>query len=102
MLLFILNHVIYLVFNKQYPLFQSTKKSLLSRIAVLKMKPIRDLKDKIFNHRMTNPTIYLALIVILIVFLVFDTVGDRVRMISALGMAVLILFGFIFSAHPAR
>ncbi|XP_046623796.1 solute carrier family 28 member 3 [Neodiprion virginianus] len=52
-------------------------------------------------ERFGSTVFYLAILLAVLVFMVIDTVDSRDRLISLLGVFVLLGLGFIFSKHPA-
>ena len=44
--------------------------------------------------------VYAVLLAALVVFLILDTVDNRQRLVSLVGVALLTFFGFVFSAAP--
>ncbi|XP_077291965.1 putative transporter YutK isoform X2 [Arctopsyche grandis] len=68
----------------------------------LVLKPIDNIYLKLWSIWICRWVFYLILVAALVVFLVIDTAGSRERLKSLIGLAVLLLLGFIFSKSPTK
>ncbi|XP_017798492.1 PREDICTED: solute carrier family 28 member 3-like [Habropoda laboriosa] len=68
--------------------------------------PFRDLLESIEKTRyggiIGQTVIYTCVILAIIVFLIIDTADSRERLMSGVGVVILMSFGWIFSKHPGR
>jgi len=64
------------------------------------MKPFKAKFDKVWENRLVRIVFFVALASAVIVFLVVDSAGNRERLISLVGIFVLLGLGFVFSAFP--
>ncbi|XP_063235211.1 uncharacterized transporter YutK-like [Bacillus rossius redtenbacheri] len=80
----------YLVVKRQFG-------ATLARVA---LQPCGRVWDKVWGITLVRMLVYCALLASLIIFLVLDTADNRERLISFLGLVVLLLIGFLFSKHP--
>eukprot|EP00092_Neocalanus_flemingeri_P002179 GFUD01002319.1.p1 GENE.GFUD01002319.1~~GFUD01002319.1.p1 ORF type:complete len:652 (-),score=150.80 GFUD01002319.1:85-2040(-) len=64
------------------------------------IKPGREKSEIILSNPYASQGAYLTVLVVIAVFIFIDTADDPRRLISAFGILVLILLGFIFSKHP--
>ena len=56
----------------------------------------------LFEHRAFRIAIYAILVIVVAIFLIVDTTGNRARLQSLIGVFVLLFLGFIFSAAPRK
>ncbi|XP_076242003.1 concentrative nucleoside transporter 2 isoform X2 [Calliopsis andreniformis] len=71
------------------------------------IQPLREHIQSFQRRRRSCGTVLKALLYIcifaaIIVFLVFDTASSRERLVSAIGVVVLLGFGWVFSKHPGN
>ncbi|GAB6027649.1 hypothetical protein CHUAL_001890 [Chamberlinius hualienensis] len=66
------------------------------------LKPVTIIIGKVWSRAIVRWLWYGCLIAAVVIFLAFDTAGNRQRLISATGVVVLTIFGFIFSKHPGH
>lgn len=59
-------------------------------------------RHKRYLHTYGQTLIYFAILLLIIVFLIFDTAGARERWISFGGILLIVTFGWIFSKHPNK
>ncbi|XP_043505646.1 solute carrier family 28 member 3-like isoform X1 [Polistes fuscatus] len=55
-----------------------------------------------FGSRIFGTVIYVIILIAIVVFLIFDTIHSTERLISGLGVLILLLLGWLFSKHPAH
>ena len=98
--------ILLLVFGYGGVLYHSIVKRCVGKALVHFLRPFR---DRIGNLQRTKrcsvisqALIYTCLFAAIIVFLIFDTAGSRERLLSAVGIVILLSFGWIFSKHPGR
>ncbi|XP_066597196.1 uncharacterized transporter YutK [Prorops nasuta] len=69
-------------------------------------RPLRNCLVELQNTKygccISQSVVYLSILVAAAIFLIFDTTGSRNRLISASGVLILILLGWIFSKHPGN
>ncbi|KAI4492326.1 hypothetical protein M0802_009836 [Mischocyttarus mexicanus] len=65
-------------------------------------KSITKLQKTRFGSLILGTGIYVIILVAIVVFLIFDTIHSTERLISGLGVIVLLLLGWLFSKHPAH
>ncbi|KAF7418001.1 hypothetical protein HZH68_000654 [Vespula germanica] len=63
---------------------------------------IESLKKTRYGFRMFVTVIYLLILTAIVAFLIIDTLHSTRRLISGLGVVILLLLGWIFSKHPAH
>nr|XP_012139728.1 PREDICTED: solute carrier family 28 member 3-like isoform X1 [Megachile rotundata] len=63
---------------------------------------IRSFRNRKYGDAVIQTTIYTCIFGAIIVFLIFDTVGSRERLLSLIGIVILLSCGRIFSKHPDR
>ena len=76
-------------------------KSLLNTKSGVLLK-LFDKVNLFLSLKYSSALIYAVILAAFILFLVVDTAGNRNRMISALGIFVIIFSGMILSKHPSR
>ncbi|XP_054266811.1 sodium/nucleoside cotransporter 2-like [Macrosteles quadrilineatus] len=59
-------------------------------------------KPVVVTWRKIRPVLAVVLIAVFGAFLIWDTSGERRRLVSIAGLIMFILLGFIFSKHPTR
>ncbi|XP_035735602.1 solute carrier family 28 member 3-like isoform X1 [Vespa mandarinia] len=65
-------------------------------------RSIERLKKTRYGFRMFVTLIYLLILTAIVAFLIIDTLHSTSRLISGLGVIILLLLGWIFSKHPAH
>ncbi|XP_043260400.1 solute carrier family 28 member 3 isoform X1 [Colletes gigas] len=87
-------------------LYSSILKRILRKILVRCSQPFRHLVKSLQRTKYGNvacqTVIYACIFGAIIVFLIFDTTDSRERLVSAIGIVILISFGWIFSKHPSH
>ncbi|XP_011297444.1 solute carrier family 28 member 3 isoform X1 [Fopius arisanus] len=63
---------------------------------------IRSIREKSCLSRSLKTSFYVTLLIALVIFLIYDTIDSRDRLISGVGFAIILLFGFVFSKHPTK
>ncbi|XP_048511454.1 sodium/nucleoside cotransporter 2 isoform X2 [Athalia rosae] len=66
------------------------------------LKCCKNVNENKYVRRFGSAIFYLIVFAAGIVFLIFDTIDSRDRLISLLGACILIALGWIFSKHPGR
>ncbi|KAI9560238.1 hypothetical protein GHT06_014252 [Daphnia sinensis] len=64
--------------------------------------PLTIFLKRCWSYRFVRVLLILGGVMGFIVGIIFDTEGDRDRLYSLIGLAVFLLFGWIFSKHPAK
>ncbi|CAD6217221.1 GSCOCG00004731001-RA-CDS [Cotesia congregata] len=81
-------------------------KKYFSNAIKLIFRPCCDCLESINRIRYASCSIkalfYLIILASVIVFLIYDTIGSRDRLISCIGMFVMLSFGLLFSKHPRK
>jgi len=79
------------------PMMKSTvgKKVIKSVI-----RPLKNMIDALTSFSWFSHSVYSAVFAVVIIFLLYDTHEEPRRLISALGIIILIGIGFLFSRHP--
>ncbi|XP_018369850.1 PREDICTED: solute carrier family 28 member 3 isoform X2 [Trachymyrmex cornetzi] len=60
------------------------------------------LQNTKYGTRITAIIIYLVILIAIVIFLTIDTVNSRHRLISILGVIILVGLGWVFSKHPGQ
>jgi len=55
-----------------------------------------------YGTRITTIIIYLVIFIAIIIFLIIDTIDSRHRLISILGVIILLGLGWVFSKYPGQ
>ncbi|XP_063984863.1 uncharacterized transporter YutK-like isoform X2 [Diachasmimorpha longicaudata] len=63
---------------------------------------IGSIRQRSCLSRSLKTSFYVALFIALVIFLIYDTIDSRDRLISCLGFVIILLFGFVFSKHPTQ
>ena len=63
---------------------------------------IRSIRNKKYGSCVIQTTIYTCIFVAIVIFLIFDTADSRERLLSGIGVIILMSFGWIFSKHPSQ
>ncbi|XP_015110947.1 uncharacterized protein LOC107037099 isoform X2 [Diachasma alloeum] len=63
---------------------------------------IQSIRGRSCLSRSLKTSFYIALFIALVIFLIYDTIDSRDRLISCIGFATILLFGFVFSKHPTQ
>ncbi|KAF4532951.1 hypothetical protein B566_EDAN000639 [Ephemera danica] len=82
--------------------FQILKPYYGKRIDDVVIKPSSRQFDIWWEKRLFRLGVYLTIIAAIVIFLIFDTAGDRYRLVSCTGVFSLIFLGFIFSKYPGH
>lgn len=64
--------------------------------------PFEKAVAKVFASSIVSGIGYLVVVIIIAVVIVVDSWDEPQRLISAAGVVILVLFGFVFSAHPGH
>ncbi|XP_053996171.1 solute carrier family 28 member 3-like [Hylaeus anthracinus] len=94
------------VFGYGGVLYNSVMKRIVKKAFALCKQPFQQYVNKFRSSKhcavIWQSAIYVCIFGAIIVFLIFDTVDSRERLISAGGIVILICFGWIFSKHPSH
>lgn len=66
------------------------------------IKPLTEWTEEVWEYRFVRWLVYLVLLAAVVTFLVIDSKNNRSRLISATGIVVFTLLGFIFSKYPGK
>ena len=80
--------------------FLVVKRFFGKRIYKSIIKPIVQLIDKVFGYRYSGGIVSVVIFGIITIFIIADSTNDRRRIISLLGVFILVLLGTFFSRHP--
>ena len=90
--------VYFFIIKPLYSKFLQTDQA--SRLKKSVIHPIESRVSRVLQHPYTNTVISLVFLLALAIFILVDTAEDPSRLVSAAGILVLVLLGFIFSKHP--
>ena len=90
--------VYFFIIKPLYSKFLQTDQA--SRLKKSVIQPIESRVSGILQLPYTNTVISLVFLLALAIFILVDTAEDPSRLVSAAGILVLVLLGFIFSKHP--
>merc|ERR1712226_348407 len=62
--------------------------------------PLSSVWDKVFSYTIAQIVVGLAIIAALVTFVAIDSKDEPERLYSLLGVFIILLIGFVFSAHP--
>ena len=90
--------VYFFIIKPLYSKFLQTDQA--SRLKKSVIHPIESRVSRVLQLPYTNTVISLLFLLALAIFILVDTAEDPSRLVSAAGILVLVLLGFIFSKHP--
>ena len=90
--------VYFFIIKPLYSKFLQTDQA--SRLKKSVIHPIESRVSRVLQLPYTNTVISLVFLLALAIFILVDTAEDPSRLVSAAGILVLVLLGFIFSKHP--
>ena len=90
--------VYFFIIKPLYSKFLQTDQA--SRLKKSVIHPIESRVSRVLELPYTNTVISLVFLLALAIFILVDTAEDPSRLVSAAGILVLVLLGFIFSKHP--
>ena len=90
--------VYFFIIKPLYSKFLQTDQATRLKKSVI--HPIESRVSRVLQLPYTNTVISLLFLLALAIFILVDTAEDPSRLVSAAGILVLVLLGFIFSKHP--
>lgn len=82
--------------------FQLIKRYFGATINKSVLQPTYRVLTRLLSIRVIKFPVIFVILALVVLFLVFDTKGERERLISLIGLFVLLLLGALFSRHPGK
>lgn len=85
-----------------YKIFKKYFATIIIKIIQPLLNFIQSIQEKRFMSVVIKTIFYLSLLIGLVIYLYYDTIGSRERLRSCLGFVLILIFGFVFSKHPTK